>query len=382
MHVGFDATAIPPNRAGAGRYIFSLVEALSRADSDHRFTVFVQSHLIREFQIRSSRFELADVGRLSTRQRLAWEQSRLPRELKRRRVDVLHSPHYTMPLRPPCCVVVTFHDATFITMPELHTRSRRGLLSVMMRVSSRRADRLIAVSASTRADICRILKLDAARVDVVHEAASEIFGSATEDGIAEATSAHGLCPNGYYLFVGVLEPRKNVHGLLDAYARLQGPAAELPLAIAGKPGWMYQQIFARVNELSVSHRVRFLGYVPDADLAALYAGCRAFIYPSLYEGFGLPVLEAIQCGAPVITSNIASLPEVAGDAALLISPTSAEELSGAMSRLAADPELAAELSRRGRLRARSFSWARCAQETMQVYARALNGNTRGGHDVG
>jgi glycosyltransferase involved in cell wall biosynthesis len=173
--------------------------------------------------------------------------------------------------------------------------------------------------------------------------------------------------NRYILYVGVLEPRKNIPRLIAAFARIAERVPELVLAIGGKRGWLYDQVFAQVQRSGLAERVRFLGYVPHEDLPALYTGARIFAYPSYHEGFGLPVLEAMRCGAAVVTSNVSSLPEVAGDAALQVAPEDEVALADALLRLATDETLRALLSRRARARAEEFSWERCARETLRVY---------------
>ena len=237
----------------------------------------------------------------------------------------------------------------------------------MMRWSAAHADRLIAISNSTRADVIRLLRVDPRKVAATPLAASPRFRPLPRDAVSEVCARYGLVPDRYIYYVGVLEPRKNVPLLLEAFA---GIAAELPdiaLVIAGKKGWMYDEIFARVAALGLQERVHFLGHIPEEDLIGLYNGARVSVYPSLYEGFGLPVLEAMQCGSPVITTNVSSMPEVAGDAALLVGPTDRVALESALRETLGNDALARSLSERGLRRAESFSWERCARETLQVY---------------
>lgn len=367
MRITFDATAIPANRAGAGVYIFSLVKALSQVDADNEYHVFAKAEHAEEFGPLGPNFRLVRVPPLSTPQRLVWEQTVLPRALKTLGADVLHSPHYTMPLLAPCPVVVTFHDMTYLLMPELHARFHRRFFPPMMRASARRAARLLAVSESTRRDMLRLLPASAGKTVTTLEAAGPVFRVAPAPSVADACARFGLTPSRFLLYVGVLEPRKNVPLLLQAYARIAGRFPDSPLVIAGKKGWMYDAIFAQVSALGLADRVVFTGYVAEEDLPRLYGGARAFVYPSRYEGFGLPVLEAMQCGAPVITSDVSSMPEVAGGAALLIDPDDVGGLADALARVLSDDALAADLSRRGIARAAGFSWERCARETRAVY---------------
>lgn len=369
MRVAFDATAIPSNRAGAGIYIFSLVKALARVDRDNEYVVFVKPEHGEEFGTLGPNFRLMPVSVSSTPRRLVWEQTALPSALRRLKADVLHSPHYTMPLLPGGGFrrVVTFHDMTYMLMPELHPRFHRRFFPPMMRLSVRLADRLIAASESTRRDMARLLPASVGKTELTLLAAGPVFRPVPPAEVSDACTRHGLTPGRFLLYVGVLEPRKNVPMLLQAFARIAEQFPDVPLVIVGKKGWMYDAIFAELTALGLAERVVFTGYVPEADLPRLYGGARAFVYPSLYEGFGLPVLEAMQCGTPVVTTEISSMPEVAGDAALLVQPGDVGGLADALTCVLSDDALAADLKRRGLARAALFSWERCARETRAVY---------------
>jgi len=367
MRIAFDATAIPANRAGAGTYIYSLVQALAHVDADNEYHVFAKPEYADEFGPLGPNFRLVRVPLASTPRRLLWEQAALPRALKALGADLLHSPHYTTPRLAPCPVVATFHDMTYLLTPELHPRFHRRFFPPMMRASARRAARILNISESTRRDMLRLLPITAGKATTTLLAAGPVFRVAPAGEVAEACARFGLTPGRFLLYVGVLEPRKNVPLLLQAYARIAARFPDSPLVIAGKKGWMYEEIFAQVSALGLSNRVVFTGYVAEEDLPRLYGGARAFVYPSRYEGFGLPVLEAMQCGCPVVTSDVSSMPEVAGDAALLIDPDDAGGLADALARVLTDDALVADLSRRGIARAAGFSWERCARETRAVY---------------
>lgn len=369
LRIAFDATAIPENRAGAGIYIFSLVKALAQVDRDNEYFIFVKPEHGEEFGVLGPNFRLMPVSVSSAPRRLVWEQSGLPMALRRLKVDVLHSPHYTTPLLPGSGFrrVVTFHDMTYMLMPELHARFHRRFFPPMMRFSARRANRLIADSESTRRDMARLLPASAGKTVVTLLAAGPVFRPVPPAEVLDACTRHGLTPGRFLLYVGVLEPRKNVPMLLKAFAQIAAKFPDVPLVIVGKKGWMYDAIFAELTALGLAERVVFTGYVPEEDLPRLYGGARAFVYPSLYEGFGLPVLEAMQCGAPVVTTDISSMPEVAGDAALLVKPDDVDGLAEALTRVLSDDALAADLKQRGLARAALFSWERCARETRAVY---------------
>ena len=368
LRIGIDVTAMPRPRAGAGNYMYRLVEALLRLDTAHAFVVFAGPSDRDAWGVPTPphRVEtVAAAARVVTR--LVWEQVRLPMAALRLRLDLLHSTHYTSPLALRVPSVVTFCDMTFVHRPDLHVRVKRLLFPLLMRASVARARRLIAISESTRRDMLATYALDPVRVVTVPLAAGPQWRPLPADRVRDAASRYGLTPGGYVLYVGVLEPRKNVPRLVEAFARLAAARPGLVLALGGKRGWMADAVDVAIQSAALGDRIRLLGYVPDADLPALVGGASVFVYPSLYEGFGLPVLEAMACGAPVITTNVSSMPEVAGDGALMIAPDDVTALSSAMARVLDDRAFAADLGRRAMAEASRFSWDRCARETVEVY---------------
>lgn len=367
MRIAIDATAIPPLRSGAGNYIFYLVQHLSHIDHENTYFIFAKPNHIDELGIDQPNFHFVPIKHAAKGTRLVWEQIGLPWHLKRLGIDLLHSPHYTAPLLKVCKLVVTFHDMTFQLMPEAHGLLKRVFFPMIMHWSARFADKLIAASESTRKDVIRLLGVAPGKIVPIMVAANPVFGVLPRVQVEQACARYNLLPNGYILYVGVLEPRKNVPLLIEAYASLAREFPHVPLVIVGKKGWMYDEIFERVTVLGLQDRVRFLGHIPRPDLIALYNGARVVVYPSRYEGFGVPVLEAMQCGTPVITTNVSSIPEVAGDAALMIDPDDVQGLGTALRRTLTDDALARDLAERGLARAARFSWQRCAEETLAVY---------------
>ncbi|HEX6288541.1 MAG TPA: glycosyltransferase family 1 protein [Herpetosiphonaceae bacterium] len=367
MRIGFDATAIPHNRTGAGNYIFNLVQALAQIDRSNDYAIFARPDHIGEFGIDQPNVQFWGVDLTSRPVRLAWEQVGLPWNIRRLKLDLLHSPHYTMPIPRLCKSVVTFCDMTFYLLPEMHSPSKRMFFQRMMRWSARHADRLIAISESTQRDVIRLLNVRPERIVATPLAASPDYRPLPQTHVAPVCARYDLTPGQYIYYVGVLEPRKNIPALIEAYATIAAEFPHVPLVIAGKKGWMYDEIFKRVVELGLEQQIRFLGYIPDDDVIPLYNGARVFVYPSRYEGFGLPVLEAMQCGVPVITTNVSSMPEVADGAALLVPPGEIPALAAALREVLTDDELARDLARRGLARAAHFSWRRCAAETLEVY---------------
>jgi glycosyltransferase involved in cell wall biosynthesis len=371
VRIGIDATALPHQLTGAGNYVFQLISALARSDRTNEYLVFTTSHQAEALGVEREGFRVVRRDFPGRGMRLAWEQVGLPGLVRRHKLDLLHSPHYTMPLKHSARSVVTFHDLTFVLYPELHQPAKRIFFPAMMRWSARHAQRIITVSESTRSDLVRTFGVSPNRVTTVLSAADTDYRPAAPALVADVSARYGLRPGGYLLYVGVLEPRKCLDQLVEAFGRIAPAADGLELIIAGKRGWMYDQIFGQVAALGLENRVRFPGYVPRADLPALYSGARAFVYPSRYEGFGLPVLEAMSCGTPVVTTNVSSMPEVAGDGALLVDPDDVAGLAAALARIVHDASLRQELSARGQARARTFSWERCARDTIKVYQEAM-----------
>jgi glycosyltransferase involved in cell wall biosynthesis len=264
-------------------------------------------------------------------------------------------------------LIVTIHD-----MASLRSRGRFGTLKrfylrIFVPLSARKARRVLAVSEAARKEIADLCKIDGGKIVVVRHGISRSF-SPDGDRSGPPAALKLKVGSGYILYVGTLEPGKNIPRIIEAYSIVRKrTGTERALVIAGRTGWLHDDIFRAVKRLGLDKEIVFTGYVSKGDLPSLYRGADLFVFPSLYEGFGLPVLEAMACGTPVVTSNTSSLPEVAGDAALLVDPENVEEIAGAMERVLTDQDLRAELSRRGRERARLFTWERCAQETLKVY---------------
>jgi glycosyltransferase involved in cell wall biosynthesis len=310
-------------------------------------------------------------------QRVLWEQVALPEALRRLRVDVFHSPVNVLPLRLPCASVVTVHDLAFLHYPQFFRPARRIYQRTFTTRSARAATLVIAVSESTRADLVRV-GVDRERVRVIYPAIEPEFRPiADQTRLAAFRREHGL-PERFVLFLGTLEPRKNVVGLVEAYAKARARDPEMPpLVLAGAKGWYYDAVFERVRALGLERAVTFAGYVRDEERPLWYAAAELFVYPSFFEGFGLPVAEAMACGTPVITSNVSSLPEVAGDAALQVEPGNADALAHAMQRALRDDETRHRLVAAGPVQARRFSINRMVEGCSEVYAEAASRFTQG-----
>jgi glycosyltransferase involved in cell wall biosynthesis len=300
--------------------------------------------------------------------RIFWEQCIQPWALGRAGVDLLHGLALVGPLLITRPFVLTIHDLSFLHYPQSFRGAKRLYLKLFTRLSVQRAQRVIAASESTRSDLMQQYGIPADRVDRVYYGLDQQFHPLPPGEVAAFRVQNGL-PDRFMLFVGTLEPRKNVARLVEAYARL--PQDRPPLYIVGGKGWLCDDIFARVEALHLGDEFRFAGYVPGQELPWWYNAAELFVYPSLYEGFGLPPLEAMACGTPVVTSGVSSLPEVVGPAGVTVDPTDIDALAGAISQILADGELRQRMRTDGLAQAGKFSWQEAARQTVSSYRRAL-----------
>jgi glycosyltransferase involved in cell wall biosynthesis len=362
--------------AGINRYIQNLLRALPDVAPGWQLTAFVGDPRFRPspgLAVHYARWPTANPW-----MRILWEQGAQPWVAWRERLDLLHALAYVTPVVVSCPTVVTVHDLSFVRYPEAFRPFNRLYLRVMTRRSVFRASRVIADSFSTRDDMVRLWGVPAGRISVVPMGVEGEFRPVPAAAVETFRRQQGL-PQRFVLYLGTLEPRKNVSAAVEAFARWVQASRdrEIWLVVAGAKGWHYESIFARVQALGLSDRVLFPGYVPTAELPEWYRAAEIFIYPSLYEGFGLPPLEAMACGTPVITSNTSSLPEVVGDAALLVDPYDVDAIADALARLLEDAELRQRLREAGLARARLFSWERTARETVAAYRLVLGQDTSG-----
>jgi glycosyltransferase involved in cell wall biosynthesis len=376
IHVGLNAHLLSRQtgyrRAGIHNYIQQIIRHLPASDDQLQFTVFADHVPVEQEEYpdglswKTSRWP---TGRPWAR--IAWEQLAQPWALRRVGVHLLHAMAFVCPLLASVPAVITIHDLSFLRFPEQFRPLNRLYLSTMTRHSCRRARRVIAVSQATADETVRLLGVPAERIDVVpngvHHAHLHTLPARQVQAFRQAK---GL-PERFVLFLGTLEPRKNLTTLVQAFARTQAARQGVKLVIAGGKGWYYQEIFASVERFGLEDAVLFPGFVPDAELPLWYNTATVFVYPSLYEGFGLPLLEAMACGTPVIGADASCIPEVVGDAGLLIPPHDAAALADALECLLADADLRADLSQRGRALAAAYTWEAAANATVDSYRRAL-----------
>ena len=369
MRLLLDATAIPADLGGVGRYLDSLVPALVAAGVT--VSVLAQPAAAARFAEHGADV-LPDAAVPAGRPaRLAWEQYRLPGLARRIAPDVLHSPHYTQPLRWRGPLVVTVHDATFFSNPEWHTRLKAPFFRTATRLAVRRADVCVVASQATADQLHDRLGTSPDRLQVAHLGVdTALFRPPSPDAVAEVRAAVGLRPGEDYIaFLGTLEPRKNVPALIRGWqAASRQRAAPPALVLAGGAGWDTE--LQAVAAVPAGLRLLRPGYLPLAQLPALLGGATVVAYPSLGEGFGLPVLEGMACGAPVLTTRRLSLPEVGGNA-VAYCETDADSIAAELGRLLDDPQRRAELGRAGLARAAQFSWAASAAAHIEAYRRAM-----------
>jgi glycosyltransferase involved in cell wall biosynthesis len=287
--------------------------------------------------------------------------------------NLAHGPVFVGPLGAPCPFVTTIHDLSFMRLPHLFRPSNRLYLTLLTRLSAHRAQRLIAVSQHTASEAVDLLGISRGRIDVVYHGVDPQFRPLPTEEVEAFRERRGISER-FVLFVGTLEPRKNLEHLVAAFSRINDGKTQLVL-VGGK-GWLYDDLYRQIEALNLGAAVRFPGYVRSKELPLWYNAATAFAYPSLYEGFGMPVTEAQACGTPVLTSNVSSLPEAAGEAALLVDPHSVEDIAAGLNSILSDLALQKDLRERGLAHAERFKWSQTAWETIQVYRRALGRETR------
>lgn len=362
--IGIDARLTYYTHGGISAYIRQLVAILPALDPGNDYVIF---HSRRASQ---SLAMPANARRVDcwTPAHHRFERLALGLEVLPHRLSLLHSPDFIPPLGP-FRSVITIHDLTFLRYPQFLTPDSRRYYNDQIREAVKQADAILADSHATRTDVMDLLGVAAGKITAVHLAPDSIFKPQSAEVVEGVLSGLKL-PRSYLLFVGTFEPRKNVPGLLRAYATL--PPDAPPLVLAGNKGWLFNDALNLVRDLGLAGRVHFLPDFATTALPALYSGALALVLPSHYEGFGLPVLEAFACGTPVVIADRASLPEIAGDAAALCSPDDPASIAQAIECILSDSAYRGSLIANGLARVKEFSWEKCARETLTVYRRILN----------
>ncbi|HWP53299.1 MAG TPA: glycosyltransferase family 1 protein [Pyrinomonadaceae bacterium] len=371
MHIAIDAHSVGAKLGGNETYATNLIEALAEIDQLNRYTLYVtKREAIERFANRWRNFTVKQTLPHTPLVRIPLT---LVRELRRHPVDVLHV-QYTAPPLAPCPVVATIHDLAFEHLPETFNRRSWMQMRLTVRRTARRAAQIITVSEYSRQDISRTYKIEPQRILVTPEAARAGFSPVTnETELKKVRKTYGI-ERDYILSLCSIQPRKNLVRLIEAYSLLRQsrPEVKLPqLVLAGKRGWLDGETFNAARQSVGGSDILFTGYVGEEDLPALYSGAACFVYPSYFEGFGLPILEAMQCGAPVVAGNRTSIPELVADAGLLFDPFDTSALVEALKRILDDAEYRARLRAKGFLRSGEFSWKETAQLTLKAYEKAF-----------
>lgn len=385
MRIGIDVTSAIRQGAGIGRFTRELIRALLALDSPHEYILFTATggaprdtaqsrlaYLTQPAVARHARLTIRNLTFLSDDwlHRL-WHRARLPIPIEAitGRMDVFHEPDFVLPpTLPGACTVLTVHDLTFIRDPESAFPRLRRYLNRVVPLSVARAVHVLADSLATKNDIVELFGTQPDKITVLYGGVDAHFAPVREpDRLAAIRARYGIGQGPFILGIGTIQPRKNYIRLIQAFADLVSSTSTLQLVIAGGKGWMYDQIFAEVKRLGLEGQVIFPGFVDDGDLPALYSAAEMLAYPSIYEGFGLPILEAMACGTPVITSHTSSLPELAGKAALLVEPADVSDIADAMRRLLQDGDLRRRLVSEGFEQTRKFTWDKAGHQLLGVY---------------
>ncbi|NOQ21321.1 MAG: glycosyltransferase [Candidatus Aegiribacteria sp.] len=368
MRIGMKISPLTVLRAGIPNYIIQLLRALADADQHNEYILYTNRPIPFELNL-PDRFRTVTVSFPSS-QLQAWYQIGLPMQMKKDGIQLFHDPVYPLPFILPVPGVITVHDLSNYTNPGVH--SFRSVLSGrLFPAHLRKARQIITDSFFTASELERLFPRQAHKITVVHLGVSDVFQPITDPAVLESIRNMYDLPSRFLLFLGTLEPRKNITRLLEAFA-LSSSGIPHSLVITGGLGWKYDKLLKLIASHPDKERIHLTGYVKEAHLPALLSAAEFLAYPSILEGFGLPILEAMACGTPVITSEVSSMPEIAGDAAFLVDPYSIDSISNGINLLCTNGELREKLSRQGLKRAGLFSWRKTALKTLAVYEKAVN----------
>jgi len=373
FRIAIDATSIPPLPVGVGNYLIQLIRSLNELEFENEeYFIFIQKHSSKflDFQ-NNNKIKLILVDDKSVVERLIWEQVVFPKLLKKYCIDLVHSPHYTIPIFTKCRRVVTFHDMSFFLFPQFHQFSKRIFFQKMIRVSSRLADSIIAISENTRKDVIRLLNVPNSKITTIPLGVSSEFRPINDTNFLEQIKKRYQLPEHFFLYVGTLEPRKNIQLLVKAFQYYLEQGGNSKLILVGQKGWKLNHFIKSLNSSMPDQSIRWLGYIPHQHLPALYNLAIGLLYPTNYEGFGLPPLEAMACGLPVISTSVPVIEEVVGDAGILVDPNDEIGLVHAISSLAENDELRNILREQGKIRASHYSWHHTALLTRDIYWKIL-----------
>lgn len=368
MRIALNAMQVRAAKSGVGQYIDGLLGGLLQVDSKNQYVMFNSPENVVNYRSDAANLENVVWGLPEAKKwpRLFHELVRLPGEISRRTFDVFHGLSNFLPVRKKCPYVVSIHDLTYFVQPERCPPLRRRYWYAMTRRTVNVADVIITCSENSRRDLERFFPRHKCRIEVVPYGLHTRYRR-LESRIAPATLAQKGVSLPYLLFVGTLEPGKNISRVIEAFDSVAPDFPTHSLVIGGDKGWLFDEIFATAERARNKNRIKFVGHLNDREVVDFMNFCDVFVFPSLYEGFGLPPLEAMACGAPVITSNVSSVPEVVGDAAIMVEPRDTSGLTRELKRVLGDEQLQTELRDRGIEHVKQFSWTRAARETLSIY---------------
>lgn len=364
MRIGLDARKL--HDFGIGTYIRNLVRQLARLDHDTEYVLLCRPDDVDPLKQLGPNFRpvIETAGNYSLS-----EQLRIPLALRRERVSLFHAPHYVLPPLVPCRAVVTIHDCIHLMFPQyLRHRAAHGYARMSIRMAAHRATRIMTVSESSKRDILRFVDTEPSKIDVIYNSYDDRFSrEPREEDVVRVRERYQL-QDEFVLYAGNVKPHKNVERLIEAFQLVRRRGLDhLKLVIIGDEVSHYAALRRAVHRYNLHKYVRFLGFMPEDTLAIMYRLAGLFVFPSLYEGFGLPPLEAMASGTPVVVSNVSSLPEVAGDAAILVDPYDAADIADGIARVLTNDDLRREMRRRGLARARQFSWEASVRRVREIY---------------
>ncbi len=367
MTIGIDGSrAFTQSKTGTENYSYQLLKNIASIDTQNHYLIYIQKYQIPNTKYKewpgNFEFKVIDLPKLWTQAGLALRTFIDP-------IDVLFVPSHTLPLvrRPGLRTVITVHDLGAEYLPAMHQLKQVLYLRLMTRYQLKTASRIIAVSEATKTDLVKRIRIAKSKIDVVHEGVDKsVFKKLSNDVLSNILNKHKLQKNKYFIFVGTIQRRKNLERIIKAFAEFAKNNERYQLVLVGGKGWDSESIYVLPKELGVEQRVKFFGRISDEDLVGLYNGATALVYPSLFEGFGLPIIEAFSCSCPVITSNRSSMPEVAGKAAILVDPYNIEGIKDAMGQLASRDIFRSSLIKKGIIRSSNFDWKGAAMKTLKV----------------
>jgi GT2 family glycosyltransferase/glycosyltransferase involved in cell wall biosynthesis len=376
LAIGINTRYVQTKISGIGRYVLELMKGLLSIDKKSKYFFYQYSHykIIKPIESQNAQYIIPKFQSEGRTARIFWEQFIFAKKIKDNKIDVFHGPSFMIPFFLDCPSIITVHDLTFLHYPKGFTFPTLLYYKTFFRYSLKKASMIIADSKATKQDLMKYCGMHPNKIKVIYLGVDNQFTIIDDKKRKESVVKKYMLPEFFFLFTGLLSPRKNVEGVIQAYAQLMKDEKNIQhkLVIVGNKGWLYEPIFELVKKLQIEDKVIFTGYVDTEDLPVFYNLAEALLFPSFYEGFGLPILEAMACGCPVITSNISSMPEVAGEAAILINPRNICEIQEGMKTIISDKEVKTRLIKRGLEQVKGFSWENTAKETLDLYKRVSN----------